>query len=265
MTQPPVLLEVRDYVAVLTLNRPERANALSPAVFELFERHSRELAHDERVRAMVVTGAGKAFCSGGDVKQWEESGPAEREQTGSRRDLVTTPTRGLLPFRHFPRPVIAAVNGVAIGAGFALALACDIRIAGASARFTAGFVKRGVAPGSGLSWNLPRLIGTGRALEVLLTGDWVSAQEAERLGIVSRVAPDDQLMPAALELAGRIAANPPIAVELTKRAVWRGQESDLVRHTDLEHYYQQITFKTEDFRESVRSFMEKREPKYKGR
>ncbi len=261
----PVLVEVRDYVAIVTINRPERANALSPAVFEAFVRYSQELANDERVRVMVLTGAGKAFCSGGDVKQWEQSGPSDREPSESRRDIVETPTRGILPFRNFPRPVIAAVNGLAIGAGFALTLACDLRIAAESARFSGGFVKRGVAPGSGLSWNLPRLIGTGRALEVLLTGDWVSAQEAERLGIVSRVAPDAQLMPVALELAGRIAANPPIAVELTKRAVWRGQEAALEQHLDLEHYYQQVTFKTEDFKESVKSFVEKREPRYKGR
>ncbi len=266
MPEPPVLSEVRGHVAIMTLNRPRRANAMVPAMLAMIERTVAELGGDEKVRVMVVTGAGKAFCSGGDVQAWEEAGgPAEREASGSRRDLVETPSRAILPFRRFPRPVIAAVNGVAVGAGFGLALACDLRIASESARFATGFVQRGIAPGNGLSWMLPRLVGPARALEIMLTGDWVPAEEAARLGIVNRVVSPDQLMPAALELADRIAANPPMAVELTKRAVWRGQETDLVHHLDLEHYYQQITFRSEDFKESVQAFLEKRSPRYRGR
>lgn len=266
MAESSVLVETSDGIGVVTLNRPERSNALVPAMLELLENTASRLAADGDVHALIVTGAGDAFCSGGDVQSWQDgAGPSERKASSSRRDLVETPARVSLPFRQFPRPVIAAVNGTAVGAGFSMALACDLRIASEKARFNAGFVRRGIAPGNGMSWNLPRLIGPERALAVMFTGDWISAPEAERLGIVSKVVPHQDLMPAALALARKIAANPPIAVELTKRAVWRAMDADLLRHLDLEHYYQQITFNSHDFKESVRAFVEKREPKYQGR
>ncbi|MBI3742844.1 MAG: enoyl-CoA hydratase/isomerase family protein [Chloroflexi bacterium] len=261
-----VTTEIRGNVALLTLNRPERSNAMIPPMLEAFETICADLARKGEVRALVVTGAGKAFCSGGDVQAWESGGgPREREASGSRRDVVDVPTRVILPFRQFPGPVIAAINGVAAGAGLGLALAADLRIASTEARLGSLFVKRGIAPGNGISWNLPRIVGTAKALEIMLTGDWVSPQEAERIGLVNKVVAPEQLLPTALEWANKIAANPPIAVELTKKAVWRGMESDLLPHLEQEHYYQQITFASEDFKESVKSFLEKREPRYRGR
>jgi len=164
------------------------------------------------------------------------------------------------------KPVIAAVNGVAAGAGFGVALACDIRIAAEEARFSLIFVRRGLIPDCGSTYNLPRVVGMSRACEMAFTGDLMDAREAERIGLVSRVVKAEALMKVTRELAQRIASGPRVAVQLAKRALYRGAiETDLATQSDYELYLQSMCFQTEDFKEGVTSFLEKREPKFKGR
>jgi len=259
-----VLVEKRDGVAVMTLNRPERLNALIPPLNDAIEQTAHDLGQQDDVRVVVVTGAGKGFCSGADVKGWENAPPGSAARP-PRRELTAPSSQLVLPFRQMTKPVIGAINGVAGGAGFSLAMACDIRIASESARFASLFIHRGIAPNNGVSWTLPRLMGPAKALEWMLTGEWIDAKTAESLGIVNRVVPQAELMTVAMELAKKIAAMPPIAAELTKKAVYRGLAQDLLPHLDLETHYQKVCFGTEDFKESTQAFLEKRPPKFKGR
>jgi len=272
MAEPEILVEKRGGVAIMTLNRPERMNALVPAMDRLMEEWMPRLREDAEVQVLVLTGAGKGFCSGADVQGWADGADpkekaAQAKASQAKRAKVAEPTGGLiLPFRTFPRPVIGAINGVAAGAGFALAMATDIRIASDRARFSTMFIKRALTPASGVTWAMPRMIGMAKAMELMFTGDWIEAGEAERLGLVNRVVPHDKLMEATLELAERIAKQPPAALELTKRLIVRGLETPAMEpHLELETYYQGVCFRSEDFRESTQAFLEKRTPTFKGK
>src|SRR5262252_3781418 len=237
MTYECLLYEVKDGIATLTLNRPDRLNALGGSLRDDLHDAVTRSAADPDVRVMVITGAGKGFCSGGDVKAMREA----------------------------PQPIIAAVNGAAAGAGMNLALGCDIRIASTAARFTQAFVKRGLHPDWGGTYFLPRVVGTAKACEMIFTGDVIDAAEAERLGIVSRVVAPEELMPAAYELARRIAAGPPVAIRLAKRSIYASSELDLRAALQVETMAQNICFETEDATEGIRAFGEKRPPVFKGR
>jgi len=216
------------------------------------------------VRVIVITGAGKGFCSGGDVKAMHES-----KQSGTGRPLIdkVAPLRDrvLLAMRDAPQPIIAAVNGAAAGAGMNLALGCDIRIASTAARFGETFAKRGLHPDWGGTYFLPRLVGMAKACEMIFTGDMIDAQEALRLGIVSAVYPPEELMPAVRELAGKIAAGPPVAIRLAKRALYHGESADLRSALEFETFAQNVCSETEDAREGIRAFVEKRPPQFQGR
>ncbi len=265
MSEPLVLIEKADGIAVMTLNRPERLNALIPPLNDAIERTANDLAKQDDVRVLVLTGAGKGFCSGADVKGWEGGSEPGKHPEPNRQELTAPSAQLVLPFRQFPMPVIGAINGVAGGAGFSLAMACDIRIASENARFASLFIHRAIVPNNGLSWTLPRILGPAKALEWMLTGEWMDAKTAESLGIVNRVVPQADLMTVTMALAKKIAAMPPIAAELTKKAVYRGLVQDLVPHLDLETHFQKLCFGTEDFKESTQAFLEKRAPKFKGR
>jgi len=260
MEYEDLLLEKKDGIATITLNAPDKLNALTMGLRKSIVSVSDEIAKDDDVRVVIVTGAGRGFCSGADL-----SGPMA-EMPRYQRLQVLGPDYGAEAFFKLDKPVIAAVNGVCAGAGFSLALSMDIRIASEAARFSAIFVRRGLVPDCGITYWLPNIVGTSKAMELMLTGDMVDAAEALRLGIVSQVVPPDDLMRVAEELAAKIAQQPPIPVALTKRMVYRSMADDIARHLDLETWGQRVCSGTEDSMEAIRAFLEKRPPApFKGR
>ena len=256
--------EVKDGVATLTLNRAERLNALGGTLRDdLYDAITRSAA-DPEVRVMIVTGAGKGFCAGGDVKAMNEAKEGQRERPLLEK-IAPLRDRTLLAMRDAPQPIIAAVNGAAAGAGMNLALACDIRLASTAAKFSQAFVKRGLHPDWGGTYFLPRVVGMAKACEMIFTGEVVDAAEALRLGIVSRVLSPEELLPAAHTLARAIAAGPPIALRLAKRGLYRNAESDLRTALEYETFAQNACFETEDAREGIKAFVDKRAPVFRGR
>lgn len=264
-TYQDAILEKEEGIATLTLNLPERLNALSPEIREALLRAAEDVAGDDDTRVLIITGAGRAFCSGADVRGL--AGQTEiRSGEAGRRGIMGPLSLPIWKLSNLEKPVIAAVNGVAAGAGFGLAMACDIRIASENARFSSIFVRRGLPVEWGLSHFLPRAVGLAKALEIMWTGDMIDAREAERLGIVSKVVPHDNLMKETRALATKIAKGPPIAIELIKRTVYAGlQSNNLVAQLGYETYAAGVCARTEDFQEGVKAFLEKREAVFKGR
>ena len=265
MNYNTVILTKEEGVATLTLNRPEKLNAWNEEMGREALQAVEEIRRDSEVRVLVVTGAGRGFSSGADL-----TAMAQREQglPTERVTLSTLPGVVALAYelRNLDRPTIAAVNGVAAGAGFGIALACDIRIASDQARFSQIFVKRALVPETGSTYFLTKLLGTAKACELMFTGDFVDAAEAERLGIVNKVVPHDELMNETMALAKKIASGPPLTIELIKRAIYKGfAETDLEHQLNFEMYLQRLAFATEDFKEGVTAFLEKREPKFQGK
>jgi len=264
MTYECLLYEVKDGIATLTLNRPERLNALGGTLRQDFHDALTRAGADPEVRVMVVTGAGKGFCSGGDVKAMGEAKAGQRERPLLEK-IAPGRDRTLLAMREAPQPIIAAVNGAAAGAGMNLALGCDLRIASTAAKFTQAFVKRGLHPDWGGTYFLPRVVGMAKACEMIFTGEVIDATEALRLGIVSRVVAPEELLPTAYEVARRIAAGPPVAIRLAKRSLYANEDLDLRGALQMETMAQNICFETEDATEGIRAFGEKRAPIFKGR
>lgn len=258
------LLEIiKDGVATLTFNRPERLNALSAPIMEGLLDALPRLAGDPAVRIVVLTGAGRAFCAGGDVKSMAEG----REERSVAEDTARLRARMEVArlLYELPKPTIAAINGPAAGAGLALALACDLRIAGASARLVTAFVRVGFSGDFGGSWFLTRLVGTGKARELYFTGRPVDADEALSLGLVNRVVPDAQLAAVSTDLARSLANGPAIALGLMKRNMNCAASAGLAELLDMEAANQVRTGRTEDHREAARAFVEKRAPVFAGR
>src|SRR5687768_519394 len=264
MTYECLIHEVKDGVATLTLNRPDRLNALGGSLRDDLHDAITRSAADSEVRVMVITGAGKGFCAGGDVKAMNEAKEGKRERPLLEK-VAPGRDRTLLAMRDAPQPIIAAINGAAAGAGMNLALGCDIRIASTAAKFSQAFVRRGLHPDWGGTYFLPRAVGMARAAELIFTGDVIDAAEALRIGLVSRVVSPEELMPAALELARKIASGPPVAIRLAKRAIYKNAESDLRSALEFETFAQNACFDTEDAREGIRAFVDKRAPVFKGR
>jgi enoyl-CoA hydratase len=257
--------EPRRGIRLLTLDRPDRLNAMNPELVADLHAALDDAAADHGCRVIVLTGAGRAFCAGLDLKGAGTAPGTDglgRAQAGmlSQQHIAT-----LTPhFRATPQPIIAAVNGAAAGGGLALALASDVRVAATSARFNVAFVRIGLSGCDvGVSYLLPRLVGASTAFELMLTGRFVDAEEAERIGLVSRVVPDGEVVEAALEIASQIAANSPFGVRMTKEVMWSNLEAgSLQAAIDLENRTQILTTFTEDMPEAMRSFLEKREPRF---
>ncbi|MDE8653619.1 crotonase/enoyl-CoA hydratase family protein [Novosphingobium album (ex Liu et al. 2023)] len=253
-------------IVTLTLNRPEMRNPISdPEMVEALIAALARLESDPAARVAILTGAGKGFSSGGNIHEMK---PGGNLNTGSPAATRLAYKRGIqrlpLAFAALEVPVIAAVNGAAMGAGCDLTCMCDLRIAGESARFAESFVKLGLIAGDGGSWLLPRVIGWSKAAEMALTGDMIDAAEALACGLVSQVVPDAGLMDAARALARRIAANPPHAVRMTKRLLWEGRRSDLATLLEMASAMQAAAHATGDHAEAVDAFLEKRAPAFRG-
>ncbi len=252
VTTPQLLASVSDGVLTLTLNRPEVLNAITPALLDEVTDALREAASGRAVRAVIITGAGRGFCSGQDLRA--TAGEGGLDVGAILRDHYTPAIRAI---RSMDQPVIAAVNGVAAGAGFSLALACDLRIAAESATFVQAFVRIGLIPDLASTYFLPRLIGPARAAELTMLGDTVDASRALELGVVNWVVPDAELPVAAADLAGRLARGPR-SIGLTKRALELSRENDLEAQLAVEERLQTEATTTRDFAEGVSAFLEKR-------
>jgi len=260
---PDLIETIEDGVATLTFNRPERMNALSTPIMEGLLHGLPRLAGDPGVRVIVLTGGGRACCAGGDVKSMAEGGEERSAAEATVRLRSRMEVSRIL--HELPKPTIAMINGPAAGAGLAFALACDLRIASASARLVTAFVKVGFSGDFGGSFFLTRLVGTAKARELYFTGRPVDAQEALSLGLVNRVVPDDQLADATMELARSLAQGPQIALSLMKRNLNCAESSGLAELLDMEAANQVLTGRTEDHREAAKAFVEKRAPMFIGR
>jgi 2-(1,2-epoxy-1,2-dihydrophenyl)acetyl-CoA isomerase len=263
MTYQCLLYDVKDRIATLTLNRPDRLNALGDTLREDLYDAVVKASADAGIGAIVITGAGKGFCSGGDVKSMSERQAAGGSPLEDK--LAPVRDRCVLAMRDSPKPIIAAINGAAAGAGMNLALACDMRIASTAAKFTQAFVKRGLAPDWGGTWFLPRVVGVAKACELIFTGDVIDANEALRLGIVNAVVAPETLMAETQKLARKIADGPPVAIQLAKRAIYHSQDADLRAGLEFETFAQGICRETEDSKEGVKAFVEKRAPVFRGK
>lgn len=252
-------------VVTLTLNQPETRNAISPAIVEALVSHCDRINRDMSVGCVILTGAGKSFSSGGNVKEMHErtglfaGSPAEIRRA-YQHGIQRIPTA----MYDLEVPAIAAVNGYAVGAGCDLSLMCDIRIAADNAEFAESFLRMGLVSGDGGAWFLSRLVGPSRAAEMTFTGDFIKADEAVRLGIASRVVPLAGLMDAARELATRIAAQPPHSLRLCKKLLREATQIGLPAHLEMVAGMQALVQHTDDQREAVAAFFEKRRPVYRG-
>lgn len=252
---------VEDNVAIITLNRPQVMNAINNQLgLELYEALKR-IEQEKSVRAAILTGTGRAFCSGQDLADRIslEGEVHLSDHVRERYNLLVAKMQNL------PIPLIAAVNGPAAGAGFGLALACDLRFASDAAKFTMAFSKIGLAPDSGTSYFLSRLAGLGKALEWAWTAEAVSAEEALRFGVVNRIFPAEELLEQTKIFAARLANGPTLAYALTKRVMYSNFSANLSDALEREAELQEVAGQSEDFREGVRAFLEKRPPKYQGR
>jgi len=255
-----IAYEKKENIGLLTINRPEKMNAISQELTAELSQLLDEIENDDELRVLVITGAGdKAFVAGADINELVDRDARLGRRVSRERQEIFSRIENL----HVP--VIAAVNGYALGGGLELALACSIRICSEKAQFGAPEVKLGIIPGDGGTQRLPRLVGHGRAMEMIITGDLIDAQEAYRIGLVNKVFPPEKLMEAAMELAQKIASRPPLAVRYAKEAVNRSQEGDTASGFALESYLHALSCTTEDKKEGVSAFLEKRKGKFKGK
>jgi enoyl-CoA hydratase/carnithine racemase len=261
---PELLETIEDGIATLTFNRPERMNALSTPIMEGLLHGLPRLAGDPAVKVIVLTGAGRAFCAGGDVKSMAADGRERRSVAEATAHLRSRMEVSRI-LHELPKPTIAMINGPAAGAGLALALACDLRVAGTSARLVTAFARVGFSGDFGGSFSLTRLVGTAKARELYFTGRPVEADEALSLGLVNRVVPDEDLAAVTMELARSLAGGPSIALSLMKRNLNCAESGDLVALLDMEAAHQVQTGRTEDHREAAKAFVEKRAPTFVGR
>jgi len=258
-----VLFNKEDGIGTITLNRPDSMNALGGGMRQEILAALEVAVADSEVRVIVITGAGKAFCAGGDVKEFVSGGT--RAEANLPIDQRPTRDKVILLIQATGKPVIASVNGAAAGGGCNLALACDMRIASDRARFGQVFVRRGLHPDWGGIWFLPRLVGYAKAAELIFSGEVIDAQEALRIGLVNKVVPHEELSKATKEFAMKFMKSAPIPVSLAKKGLQNFSRIDLAQALDQERLAQSLCWNTEDREEGMRSFVEKRDPVFKGK
>ena len=263
---PEVLYDVADHIATITLNRPHRRNAISVRMLQLLSEHFAAADDDPDVRVVLLTGAGRGFCAGLDIKDaMAGSGIGGSGGGSGGGSFMQTRNLPTVILQEMDTPVIGVLNGAAAGYGLDLALGCDLRLIADSAMLLPGFAKRGVVPESGGTWYLPRLLGWAKAAEISYLGRDVDAHEAVRIGLANRALPDTELMAAALEWAAEIASNAPLAIRAMKRLFRHGQTEDFASHSHHVLLQTMQLFGTKDFQEGLLSFMEKRAPEFRGR
>lgn len=266
MAYETILYDVQEGVATITLNRPDRYNALSMQLYEELQHALKQVKRDSSVRAVVLTGAGKGFCSGADLVELQ--GALMNEEVNVGDVLRAGLNQIMVTIRSLEKPVLCALNGVAAGAGTGLALACDLRIASERASFVfAAFVNIGIIPDGGVTYFLPELVGVSKAYELALLADAkqrLSAQDAHQWGLVNFVVPHEDFQAQSRALATKLASMATRAVGLTKRALYKAPHRTLPQALEAEAQIQTVTFQTRDFQEGVQAFIEKREPVFKG-
>jgi len=265
MSAQNVLYTREGSVGIVTLNRPEKLNALTHDMLSRISSIIGDIKRDDAVRAVIVTGSGRAFSAGTDISA-EVPLTAKIEIDFMKEKASTEYRQSLWFFNSIPKPVICAINGAAVGIGAEFTLHCDIRIAAESARWGQVFVLRGMTPDTGAgTYLLPRIVGLGKACELVFSGEIIDAQEMLRIGLVSKVVPDAELMPAARQMAKKLTRGAPLAVQMAKQLMYRGLEQTMEAHQETARYCFQLSGKTEDIREGITSFFEKREPHWKGK
>lgn len=263
-----ILFSSEGPIARLTLNRPERRNAFNDVMYQESIHALQSLEGNKAVRALVIAGNGPAFCAGADLGAVVEGGRADRGQRSNddiREDLRRSVQRIIVALRHVEVPTIAMINGPAVGAGFDVASACDLRVASPKARFMVAFTRVGLFPGSGGCWLMPRAVGLAKALELIFTGDFMEAEEAKQIGYLNRLVPEAQLEQATMELAQKVASGPPIALRLAKMQVYQGLNLDLEAALEFAAAAETITLTSQDHVEGVKAFREKRTAVFKDR
>jgi 2-(1,2-epoxy-1,2-dihydrophenyl)acetyl-CoA isomerase len=263
MDYQTIQLELKDAIATITLNRPEKLNALNPQMRLELADAFRTIDRDEDARVLVITGAGRAFCAGADIKEGFQAG-LEKRKSGQLQD-VTRSFREVAPvLAGMDKPVIASVNGYAVGWGCTVTLVCDIRIASDAARFSVPFPRVGLSPEFGSTYFLSRIVGISKACELVFTGRMIDAAEAKEIGLVNQVVPADRLYQATYEMASQIASMPPLAMRVSKRGLYQGLNSDLITQLQFETFGNNYLRETKDFAEATGAFLEKRKPVFTG-
>jgi len=270
-----IIMKKEEHIATITLNRPDRMNAINQQMEKELVGALDDVANDDDIRVVVVAGSGRAFCSGAEVGALAAgaqaaSGGGEGDERASSADTMRRYLRSgiqkmVLALQKMEKPTIAMVNGAAVGAGCDLAFVCDMRVGSENARFRNGFVRIGLIPGAGGTWLYTRLMGLGRGLEFLFTGDFLGAEEAHRIGVLNKLVPADDLDKEALELARKIAKGPPIAIRLSKMQAYEALHTDMETALQTAAACQAICFSTSDMLEGVTAFIQKREAEFKGR
>ncbi|QTA80109.1 Enoyl-CoA hydratase/isomerase [Desulfonema limicola] len=255
MAYENIILEKENNIAVITFNRPEAMNALNNQTRAEFAQAVADVAADDEIKVLILTGSGKAFVAGSDIKEFNKTTPLAAHNITRLGAMV----------EKLEKPVIAAVNGFCLGGGCEIAMGCDIIIASEKAKFGQPEINLGIIPGGGGTQRLQRLVGACRAKELIFTGDIIRAEEADRIGLVNRVVPMDELMPAAKEIAGKIASKSQAALKLAKQAINKGMQTSLEDGLDYEREMYSLSLTLEDKAEGVAAFLEKRKPEFKGR
>lgn len=267
MAEQNILYTKEDGIAVVTINNPERRNAVTHEMNRRLLSIVEEIKRDDETRVAILTGAvaGRAFCAGTDITG-EVPMAVEEEIEAVKQKMATESRQTMWFFNSIPKPVICAINGAAVGIGAEFALHCDVRFAAESARFGQVFVLRGIVPDTGAgTYLLPRIVGLSKACELVFSGEIIDAHEMLRIGLVSKVVPDNELMPTAMEMARKLKRGAPLAVQMAKQLMYAGLERSIEAHQEAERYCFQLSCKTEDFKEGIKSFLEKREPRWAGR